>query len=58
MPAFKIETWGFRAILSVIYKVDIMLNEIELEPSNELNCPTNYSKNFQGTLSGGAKILV
>ena len=37
-----------------------MLDEIELElkPSNELNYPTNYSKNFQGTLSGRAKILV
>ena len=35
-----------------------MLDEIELEPPNELNYTTNYSKNFWGTLSGGAKILV
>lgn len=44
--------------MSVIYKVDIMLDEIELEPPNELNYTTNYSKNFWGTLSSGAKILV
>ena len=35
-----------------------MLDEIELEPPNELNYTTNYSKNFWGTLSVGAKILV
>ena len=35
-----------------------MLDEIELKPPNELNYATNYSKNFWGTVSSGAKILV